>query len=215
MELGDALLVAEVVGIDVDQPVECLAAFLHAAGGEVQIEEPHEHVEVLRFAIHLLVDPRGGFGQRQRRRMGGRQAVDLGHEFGIFPGGAQPFGEMREQRGGFGVLGGADIGSGNLEELRKGARFFFVMGFEDVPRLVQTPGLHQGLSEQRQECRVLLGGGQRLQGVHGSLGIALADLGLGQKQGAGAVCREKPMGPSEVVQSLIGCSRCLQELSGP
>ena len=99
-EMRDALLIAVVVGIDVDETIEHFAGVRHALGGKIQIEEPHESVEIFRFAIQLFVEMRDGLGERERLRVARGQALDLRYELGFPASSVHPLLGLREQRSG-------------------------------------------------------------------------------------------------------------------
>ena len=103
-EFRDALVIAVVVRIDVDEAIERVAGFFMRPAPRYRSKSAHERIEIFGFAIQFLVEARDRLGDGQGIRIRGGDAVHLGGEFNFLARSAHPFLRLDENRGGFVVL---------------------------------------------------------------------------------------------------------------
>src|SRR5580658_1816633 len=140
LEFGDALVIAVVVGIDVDETIEGVAGFSHASRSKVQIEETNERIEVLGFAVHFLIEARDRLRDAEGIRIGGGDAVHLRGEFDFLARTAHPFLGLVEDGGGLVVLPRANVGARKLEEFPETVRLLLVVRLECLARAIEASG---------------------------------------------------------------------------
>ncbi len=118
------LLIAIVVRIDVHQPLESLCRLRYISRGQIHVEKPDQHFEILRFAIQFVVD--GGPEFKNNLRMGvfGPYTVHQRREIVLPFVGKHPPLERQEDIRGFLVLARGHVPVRQFEQLGHAFIFF-------------------------------------------------------------------------------------------
>ena len=183
-------------------------------GGQIEIEEPHERVEIFRLAIHLLVGARNvSASGSEAGYVAASRSICAESSPSFRPARIQSF-VCASRAGAFCIFAGADVGACELEK-------FFESAPDSVcsrPRRAsrarsRSPGAQKAFAEESEERGVLFIGSKGLEKRDRAFGITFAKLGFCEKQRAGAVVGQKPVGPAEILQRFVQAAAGLRQLS--
>ena len=164
LEPLDALQVARIVGVDLDQLLERAARAGDIAGLQIHVEQPRQRIEIFRLAVQVRIGRGRELGQAQRARIGLDQFIEVRREV-VLALAPQPSRAGSRRAAATPRLSrfASKIEAGQFEKLCRRCRLFRRKPPEQFPRAVQFPAAHQSLAESAQECRVHLARRPRLE----------------------------------------------------
>ena len=137
---AETLLIARVIGIDINQHSKCLGGILYVPGGDIQIKQPHQSVEIFGFAVQLGIGSGPEFGEWNGAAVRIRQSIEPGGKIVLPVRRPHFFLNLFQQSHRFAILMRRQIAVGQLKNPI--GRFGLVGGepLEDVARALQSPG---------------------------------------------------------------------------